>query len=194
MMIKKRMKNLMNKIEKNAEGINEKDVQKLINAIINTKRIFVTGAGRSGYVVKAFAMRLMHISSEIYVVGETTTPSIHEDDLLIAVSGSGETASTVQIASVAKKKGAKIAVITSKPKSSIGNFADVIVKIKGRIDGRKKRDYLVRQMLGTHELMVPLGTLFELTTMFFLDTVIEELIVLQKKTEKEMKKRHTNLE
>jgi len=193
-MIKKRMKNLMNKIEKNAEGINEKDVQKLINAIINTKRIFVTGAGRSGYVVKAFAMRLMHISSEIYVVGETTTPSIHEDDLLIAVSGSGETASTVQIASVAKKKGAKIAVITSKPKSSIGNFADVIVKIKGRIDGRKKRDYLVRQMLGTHELMVPLGTLFELTTMFFLDTVIEELIVLQKKTEKEMKKRHTNLE
>jgi len=194
MMIKKKMENLMKKIGKNAEEINEKDTQKFIKAIIKTKRIFVTGAGRSGYVVKAFAMRLMHIGSEIYVVGETTTPSIHKNDLLIAVSGSGETASTVQIASVAKKKGAIVAVITSKPKSTIGNFANIIVKIMGRVDGVKKRDYLVRQMLGTHEPMVPLGTLFELTTMFFLDTVIEELMVLQKKTEKEMKKRHTNLE
>lgn len=193
-MVKKRMESLMEKIMTNAKDVNEKDAKKLVKEITNTKRIFVTGAGRSGYVVRAFAMRLMHLGSRVYVVGETTTPSIRKNDLLVAVSGSGETASTVQIASAAKKKGARVTVITSKPQSSIGKSADVIVKIKGRLDGRKKRDYLVRQMLGTHEPMVPLGTLFELTTMLFLDTLVEELMVLHKKTEKEMKERHTNLE
>ena len=39
----------------------------------------------------AFAMRLMHLGFVVYVIGDVTTPSINEDDCLIAISGSGET-------------------------------------------------------------------------------------------------------
>jgi 6-phospho-3-hexuloisomerase len=39
-------------------------------------RIFAAGAGRSGLGVRALGMRLMHLGKTVYVVGETTTPSL----------------------------------------------------------------------------------------------------------------------
>ena len=36
------------------------------------------GAGRSGLVAKAFAMRLMHLGLEAFVVGETITPALNK--------------------------------------------------------------------------------------------------------------------
>ena len=61
------------------------------------------GAGRSGLAAKAFAMRLMHLGFNVYLVGETTTPAVQPDDLVIAVSGSGETPSIANLGTIAKK-------------------------------------------------------------------------------------------
>ena len=38
-------------------------------------RVFVGGAGRSGLMLRAFAMRLMQTGREVCVIGETVTPS-----------------------------------------------------------------------------------------------------------------------
>ena len=57
--------------------------------------MFCAGAGRSGFQVKGFAMRLMHMGISSYVVGETCTPNIKEGGLLVICSGSGETKSLV---------------------------------------------------------------------------------------------------
>ena len=194
MPVNNRMQSLLEAIADNADAIDEKASQQLIESIKKSKRIFITGAGRSGFVGRAFAMRLMHLGFNVFMVGETTTPAIEKGDLLIAISGSGETNSTVLIASEAKKKNAKIIAITSREKSALAKFADVIVNIRGRIDLKKNRDYLARQVAGIHEPLAPLGTLFELTAMIFLDAIIEELMVRERKTEKAMKARHTNLE
>jgi D-arabinose 5-phosphate isomerase GutQ len=40
---------------------------------------------------RAFAMRLMHLGATSFVVGETITPSIQENDVFVAISGSGKT-------------------------------------------------------------------------------------------------------
>jgi Predicted sugar phosphate isomerase involved in capsule formation len=45
------------------------------------------GAGRSGLVAKAFAMRLMHLGMISYVVGETITPALQTGDLIVVLSG-----------------------------------------------------------------------------------------------------------
>jgi 6-phospho-3-hexuloisomerase len=49
-------------------------------------------------MVKAFAMCLMQMGIDAYVVGETVTPNLEKEDLLIIGSGSGETKSLVPVA------------------------------------------------------------------------------------------------
>ncbi|MGR9088305.1 MAG: SIS domain-containing protein, partial [Gammaproteobacteria bacterium] len=65
--------------------------QNLTQMLDNARRIFVSGAGRSRLVGNFFAMRLVHAGYDVSVVGEIVTPSIKKGDLLIIISGSGET-------------------------------------------------------------------------------------------------------
>jgi 6-phospho-3-hexuloisomerase len=55
-------------------------------------------------------------------------------------------------------------------------------------------DYFARQILGIHEPLSPLGTLFEDTAMVVLDAVIAELMKRLGKNESDLAKRHANIE
>ena len=193
-MIHKRMEKLAQKIEEQLLAIDQKSIDNLVESIMNTKRIFIVGAGRSGLVAKAFGMRLMHLGFTVYIVGEVITPAINKDDLLIVVSGSGQTLSAVVAATIAKEKGVKIVGITSNPDSDIGKLSNFTVQIKGRRPEDEKRDYEARQLTGNHEPLTPLGTLFELTAMVFLDSIIDELMLRYQKSEDELRKLHADLE
>jgi 6-phospho-3-hexuloisomerase len=194
MVVHERMKNLAERISENAELVDEKAVRNLIKRMDRAKSVFLAGAGRSGYVAKAFAMRLMHLGYDVHVVGEATTPAITEKDLLIAVSGSGETHSIVSMAQAAEKMDAHIAAISSNPRSSLGGMCDTIIVVKGRLAAKGEKEYLARQLKGAHEPLAPMGTLFELSAMVFFDSLVEELMVLKGESEDGMKKRHTQLE
>ena len=85
---------------------------KFEDIIIESKNVFVTGAGRSGLAAKTFAMRLMHLGVSAYVVGETISPAIYEDDCIIAISGSGETNTIVSASEIAKNRGSKVFTLT----------------------------------------------------------------------------------
>jgi 6-phospho-3-hexuloisomerase len=194
MAVKDRMINLLDRIEQYSELIDSSSVEHLIKEVGMAKSIFVSGAGRSGYVAKAFAMRLMHLGFVVHVVGEATTPAISSKDLLIAVSGSGETYSVVGIAEAAKRKNAAVIAITSNPRSVLSKISDSIVQIKGRLPAVREKDYLARQVKGGHVTLAPMGTLFELSTMVFFDSLVEELMLIKRKNESYLKRRHTNLE
>ncbi|WP_290597436.1 MULTISPECIES: 6-phospho-3-hexuloisomerase [unclassified Archaeoglobus] len=165
--------------------INPESVENVINLIDSSKAIFVIGAGRSGYIAKAFAMRLMHLGYAVYVVGETVTPRITKDDTLIAISGSGETTSVVNISRKAKDIGSRLIAITGSRKSSLAEMADVIVLIKGKV--KDERDEKLSQL-------APLGTMFELTTMIFLDALVAEIMMRKHLTESDLEARHAVLE
>lgn len=190
----RRMELLTQKLAEQCRHMDRKSIERFMTALLNTDKIFIQGAGRSGLVGRAFAMRLMHLGFNVYVVGETTTPPIHKGDLYIAVSGSGKTSTVLAIAKTAKTLGARIAVITSHPDSPMGELADLSVVIKGREPVRGGNDYLARQITGHHEPLTPLGTLFELSSMVFLDSIIEELMIRKNKSESELRTFHTNLE
>ncbi len=196
--IRETVQELIEVIRENLSDIDEESVNRFIKALLRTiggSKVFVVGAGRSGLVARAFAMRLMHIGFNVYVIGETVTPSMSEGDLLIVVSGSGETKYPVSAAQGAKEVGAHVVAITSYPDSTLGKLADIVVQIRGRIlpkDG--DRDYFSRQILGIHEPLTPLGTLFELSTMIFLDAVVAELVSLLGKDEEDLAKRHATVE
>lgn len=121
LIIKEAIKLIIKNIQEVSKSIDEKTIERLIKILTSSKRIFVIGLGRSGLVAKAFAMRLMHLGMNVFVVGETITPAIKEDDCLIAISGSGETSYIIKAANIAKNRGSKVIAITSYPKSSLSS-------------------------------------------------------------------------
>ena len=174
---KKIISEIMGVLKKNPEK-SEKD---LVRAITNSKRVFISGGGRSGLIGKTFAMRLMQIGKKVFVVGETTTPSIKKNDLLIVISGSGTTKTILDIALEAKESKATIACITSEETSPVAKTSNFIVLLKAKTKIRGKS-------------IQPLGSLFEQSSFIFLEAVILGLIKKLKITENKMKTKHASLE
>jgi len=172
----------------------EKSIMAMMDILTTSKNVFLLGQGRSGLVARAFAMRLMHLEIGVYVVGETITPAIDDDDCLLAISGSGETSYIISTAKIAKKRGAKIVAVTSYSDSTLGKMADLVIHIKGRTKVDSEKNYIKRQMNGKHLSLSPLGTLFEVSTLIFLDALIAQLMDKMGKTEDDLKRRHTVLE
>ena len=183
-------------ITETTEALDENSIKAMIKSIIGAERIFVMGAGRSGLVAKAFAMRLMHLGFDVYVVGETTTPAVERMDLVIAITGSGETLNIANMAEVASSRGAAIGSVTSNPSSTIGKLSDVILEVKGRFDRNVVggEDYTERQFKGEYRSLTPLGTVFETLSLLVLDAVIAELMAAIGASEADLKARHTVLE
>lgn len=89
-LMKTSIKAILDNIVCAEEFLDEDAINEFEDIIMNSKNVFVIGAGRSGLAAKAFAMRLMHLGISSYVVGETISPAIYDDDCIIAISGSGE--------------------------------------------------------------------------------------------------------
>lgn len=193
--MKTSIKAILDNIERAEEYLDEDVVNQFEDIIMQSKNIFVTGAGRSGLAAKAFAMRLMHLGLSAYVVGETISPAIHDDDCIIAISGSGETNTIVSAAQIAKNRGSKVLAVTSYPESSLGQLADGYILVKGRTQQEDDdENYMKRQIHGNYTSLTPLGTAFELTTLVFLDAIVSELMEKMHQTESDLKSRHTVLE
>ena len=73
-------KEILERIGEITDHISEKECVEFINTIKSSPRIYVVGAGRSGLVAKAFAMRLVHLGIKVFVVGETVTPALRAGD------------------------------------------------------------------------------------------------------------------
>lgn len=187
------MKLIANHVREQSEELDLESVSDMICEFLQANRIFIMGAGRSGLVGKSFAMRLMHLGFTVFVVGETTTPAVNPGDLVLAISGSGETPSIVSLGKIAKDLNSTLITITSNPDSTLARMSDITVQIRGRakdsIEG-----YLERHMKGNYRTLTPMGTTFEISTMIFLDSVIAELMVLIDATEDDLKKRHSVFE
>ncbi|MCD6085021.1 MAG: 6-phospho-3-hexuloisomerase [Desulfurococcales archaeon] len=178
--------------------IKESDISKFIETLYSAykdgKKVLIIGAGRSGLVGKAFAMRLMHLGFSVYVLGETIVPALNPGDIVIAISGSGRTKLVVTAAEVSKSIGARVIAVTSFRNSPLAQISDLVIEVPGRTKISSEDDYNVRQLIGIYEPLAPLGTLFEVTTMVTLDAIISELMTRLGKTEEDLRQRHANIE
>ncbi len=177
---------VVREIERAVAAIAPEEAEQLVDLVLDARRVFIAGAGRSGFAVKAFAMRLMHLGFTSFVVGETATPSATAEDVILIGSGSGETASLVAIAEKAKKIGARVALITVVPDSRIGRLADALVRIQAPTRKPERR--------GRTASIQPMGTLFEQTMLVLLDSVVLRLTERMGVDADAMFARHANLE
>lgn len=162
----------------------DEQIETLLDMIEAAGHIFVGGAGRSLLMLSAFAMRLMHIGMDSYVVGETTTPAIVSGDLLIAGSGSGQTRMTLTLVEAARARGARTAVITAHPDSPIAQAVDHVVYLHAPVT-----------FANSHRpTRQPPGTLFEQVLLAQCDAMIVMLMQRRGTTEEYMQQRHTKFE
>ncbi len=173
------------------DRISPDEFREFIEIVINSPRIYVVGAGRSGMVAKAFAMRLVHLGIKVFVVGETVTPALREGDTLLAVSSSGKTALVVETAKAAKSLKGKVVAITSDPDAPLAGLADAIVLIPTKVRPKEYPHYEVGELMGTP--FMPLGTLFETSVMIFFEACVVELMNRLGVKEEQMKKIHANI-
>lgn len=193
MNVKSSVRNIISEISSVLEEIDENTVEEIITEILKANKIFIVGAGRSGLVGKAFAMRLMQIGFKVYVVGETITPSMDEGDLLIAISNSGETKSVFLASQIAMSLKGKIIVITSIKNSRLAKKATktIIIDAKHRTDPNR---FVQKGFHNEMPSFAPLGTLFEVSTFLFFEGLISSLMERTNRKEEDLKKMHTVLE
>jgi len=162
--------------------VSKEQVDRIIHSFFKANRIFVYGAGRSGLVAKAFAIRLVHLGFQTFVIGETIGAPVKKGDLVCIVSGSGETIPAVMTAEIAKNLGVTLIVVTGRKNSRITKFADIAIILSTDCTEIEQKRF------------APLGTLFEASAWILLDGIVAELMKSKKETEESMRSRHATLE
>lgn len=158
----------------------------LYRAVRKAKRVYAAGMGRSGLVARAFAQRLSHVGLDARACDEITLPRIGKGDLLVAASGSGETPSTLLKVRLARQAGAVVALVTARPKSSIGRLARVVVHIPA--PSRVWRDQAI---VGSVQ---PGRSLFEQALLVYLDALVLRFMEEEGLEDEDVMARHSNLD
>ena len=162
----------------------ESEIVATVDAILGADRVFVAGSGRSLLVMRAFAMRLMHIGLSSHVVGETITPSIEPGDLLMVGTGSGQTRTTLAMVEAAASRGARTLAMTAHVDAPIPQAADMVFEIHSPFTGE-------RASPGSQQ---PAGSLFEQALLVHCEGMVLRLMARLGTNEEEMRARHTKLE
>ena len=72
-------------------AVSEEQARQFYERILShrERQIFVCGAGRCQYMLRAFCMRLMHLGFRAHVAGDTATPAVEPGDLVVIADGAG---------------------------------------------------------------------------------------------------------
>ena len=180
---------VLDEMRRTLNRVSCEEVEALVREVAEAGRVFVAGAGRSGLVMRSFAMRLAQLGLRVHAVGETTTPAVGSGDLLLIGSGSGVTKRLVHYAGTAAEAGARIAVATADPGSPAARLADLVVVIPAPTPKSSKE--AVHQEYRSSQ---PMGTLFEQSLGVALDATVMLLMTRLEETGRSMFARHANLE
>lgn len=167
-------------------GVKGRDLTAFEAALLDSHRIFVTGLGRSGLMMRGFAMRLMHLGRRVYHVGDVVTPAIRKGDLLIIGSRTGRSPVLSFFIETAHKVKADVAVVTANPSSPVARKADVVLTIDDRKVAAKRK--------AAGEPYLPLGSLFEQALLLVLDQVVVDLMKQLEMTEADLARIHSRFE
>lgn len=172
---------VLDKISKVLNATAENQAERLLLKLDQANRIFIAGVGRSKLVGSFLAMRLMHAGYTVYMVGEVVTPRITDGDLLVMVSGSGETEQLVGFARRAILNRAQLALLTASPESSLASLSNSVIQI-----GSSEVNNPIKGM--------PMGTVFELSALCFLEALFSHIVWEKQLEEVDLHSRHANLE
>ena len=152
---------LRQKVAKNNEeillAVRQEEIDTLVDALIAAKRIYVAGWGRAGNCIRLLSMDASQLGLKTHIVGDNSTPSIHEGDILVIGTGSGETDTMKILADQAKEHGATLATITHGPDSYIAGKADIVVNIPSAHTREQMETLTLAEILSFYQVEVALN-------------------------------------
>lgn len=157
------------------EKINPDIIEKCVQILIKARKVYIIGIGYSGIVATDFNYKLMRIGINSFPIIDSHTmimlaSIMHEDDVILAISHSGNTDEVIETVHLAKQQGARIIALTENKNSQLLQLSDAVL------------------MYQSNETMFETGSVTsKLPQMFMLDLIYTEMIkeqydeVLEKK-------------
>jgi arabinose-5-phosphate isomerase len=117
-----------------ASGLDDRFVR-AVDAILAAKgRVICTGIGKSGHVARKIAATMASTGTQAYFVHATEASHgdlgmIGQDDVVLALSKSGETKELADMLSYAKRYSIPLIGMTSRSDSTLGRAADILLQV-----------------------------------------------------------------
>ena len=164
-------------VSKSLGAVPAATIGRAVELLQKAPAVFVYGAGRSGIIGRAFAMRLVQLGLTAYVIGESVTPIVRRGDAVFILSARGESYSSMQTANIVRREGADLIVLTARPTSKLAHAATLLVALNLPENGERPE-------------LAPLGTLFEAASLRLTDSLVAALMRARGETEESMRGRH----
>ena len=117
------------------DSVKAENLTKALDFMQNSKgRIIITGMGKSGHIGRKIAASLASTGTPSFFVHPAEASHgdlgmITDDDVVIAISNSGESRELVDILNYCKRFGIKLIAITKNAESSLGKAGDVVLEL-----------------------------------------------------------------
>lgn len=180
-----RAKIMLDEIAAVISGVADAELEAAATAILEARRVFLAGAGRSGLAARMLAMRLAQTGLDARVAGDATTPRAGAGDLLLIASGGGATPTMLVMAERARRDGAKLLLLTHTPESPLGKLSDAMLLLPAPHDPARPGGLAGTQLL---------GSLFETGLVLLGDLLTETICARRGLTADFLQQRHANLE
>ena len=184
-MIERSVNLILQELNDTLPQLDEPQVEAFLTELTRpNRRVLLMGVGRVLIALKAWVKRLSHLGIDINYVGSENEQPLHEGDLLVVGSSSGESVLPVAIATIAKKLGATVAYVGCSPESTVSRLAETRLLLRGRTKYACANEYPSRQ---------PMSQLFEQQLFLLGDVIALELMARNGWTEADIKRHHANL-
>lgn len=160
----------------------DQQVFNIISLIHQSKHIYLSGAGRSGLMIRAFANRLVQLGKSVSVVGEISAPRTQPNDLIIFSSASGQSSNLVSQAKSAQSFGLKSLLFTTAPSAPLSQYVDTVVQVQAQ---SKYSETVSSQ---------PMGALYEQYSLLLFDSIVLEYMKAFDINEETMRNNHAVIE
>ena len=113
----------------------DENLTKTLDLIEETKgRVILSGMGKSGHIARKIAASLASTGTPSFFMHPAEASHgdlgmVTTDDVIIAISNSGESRELIDILNYSKRFGIKLIAITKNPESSLGKAGDIVLKL-----------------------------------------------------------------
>ncbi|MCM3587539.1 MurR/RpiR family transcriptional regulator [Mesobacillus maritimus] len=128
--VHKTLNNSIQSLRDSAEIINHEELEKAVQALLNAKNIHFYGIGASHVIAIDAQQKLLRINKRATALADThllatLLANAEKDDVLFAISFSGETQEVINVTALAKEQGVKTISLTKYGQSSLSSLADI---------------------------------------------------------------------
>jgi 6-phospho-3-hexuloisomerase len=168
----------LDELEPVLSHIDSEEFSRTTALLATSSGIFLTGQGRNGLAMHAFANRLMQLRRPVAVLGDILTGPVRTGNLLVIGSSGGTTPALLARADAAHHHGAIVIAMTGDRESPLANRSDHVLLFP--VDRANSAQ--------------PLGTLFEQCLIHTCDALVQALMECLHINAEAMRLAHANLE